>query len=352
MGGKAGKGRMVHYDLLRIFAAFSVVMLHSSARFWYEYEVTSQEWLVANTYDALFRFGVPIFVMLSGAIFLSQEYKLDIKKLYTHNILRLVSVYIVWSCIYGLLDCCSFDLSQIGWKDIVREMIFGRYHLWFLPMITGFYMLLPILRVWVQNGGKRNLLYFLTLFFVLQVLSNTLRVLWPSDELAYLLDQTKIEMACGYMGYFVLGYYITHVGIPKRYHKAIYLGVVPAGVLNVVLGNLLAIRAGEPQGEIYNSFGLFTFWIAVAIFLFFIQIMGSRDYSNGGSAVIREISMGTMGIYVMHVGMMEIMKGKGLYLTGIPGFVEIPLTAVFCFMVCLGLSSLLRRIPFVGRYIC
>lgn len=343
---------MVHYDLLRIFAAFSVVMLHSSARFWYTDELHGREWLTANSYDALFRFGVPIFVMLSGALFLSGEHELDIKKLYVHNILRLVSVYVVWSCVYGLWDCHLFELEQAGWKDIVREMMYGRYHLWFLPMIVGIYVLLPILRVWVRNAKKQDLLYFLALFLVLQVFSETLKALWGSDELAYLLSLAKVEMACGYIGYFVLGYYVVHVGIPKRYQKAVYLAAAPAAVLNVVLGNVLALRAGEPKGEIYDSFGLFTFCIALAIFLFFTQVMGRLRYTGRKAAVIKEASMGTMGVYVMHVGMMEVMQEKGLYLSGLPAWAEIPLTAVFCFTVCLGAAALLRRIPFVGRYIC
>ena len=49
------------YDLLRILAAFSVVILHISAQFWYDFDVTDFRWLTANSYDALFRFGVPVF---------------------------------------------------------------------------------------------------------------------------------------------------------------------------------------------------------------------------------------------------------------------------------------------------
>ena len=70
VSSKTDKKRLIHYDLLRIFAAFSVVMLHSAAQFWYSLDIYSTEWLIANSYDALFRFGVPIFVMISGALFL------------------------------------------------------------------------------------------------------------------------------------------------------------------------------------------------------------------------------------------------------------------------------------------
>lgn len=352
MGIKTGKGRMVHYDLLRILAAFSVVMLHSAAKFWYDIDVRSGRWIVANTYDALFRFGVPLFVMLSGALFLQEGYKLNLKRLYAHNILKLVAVFVFWSCIYGLWDCASMDWSLAGWMDVVREMVYGRYHLWFLPMLVGIYVLLPILRVWVHNAGEKNLRYFLALFFVLQILRETLKVLWPSKVLVYLLDMAEVELACGYVGYFVLGYYIVHVGIPRRYHKAVYFGAVPAALLNVALGNFLALRAGEPKGEIYDSFGLFTFWTVAALFLFFTDVMGRLHYSDRMSRAAGEVSMGTLGVYVMHVGMLELLPPMGVQDGWISVLVRIPLQAVFCFAVCLGIAALLRRIPLVGKYIC
>ena len=204
--------RKIQYDLLRILAAFSVVMLHSAAQFWYDLDVRSAEWVIANSYNAVFRFGVPIFVMISGALFLDNGYRLNLKRLYIHNILRLVILYIVWSCIYGLYDCVGHGFSSLSYKEILREMLSGRYHLWFIPMIVGIYVLLPILKSWVEHTDKKTLQYFLTLFFVLQICSETLRAFLKTDELQYILDLAKIELACGYIGYFVWGYYIVHVG--------------------------------------------------------------------------------------------------------------------------------------------
>lgn len=352
MGNKPEEKRMVHYDLLRIIAAFSVVMLHSSAQFWYSLDITSKEWMIANSYDALFRFGVPIFVMLSGALFLPKQYELSIRRLYTHNILRIVTVFVFWSAVYGLLDCAHFDFTQVGWKDIVKEMILGRYHLWFLPMIAGIYVLLPILRTWVQNAEKKNLEYFLVLFFVLQILCWTVRAVFSSDYLNYVLDLLEIDMVCGYIGYFVLGYYVTYVKIPPKYHKMIYFSVFPATILNVVIGNYLPIRDGVAEGDFYDSFGLFTFCIVLACYLFFTEVMSRIHYSEKAERLIREISKGTMGVYVMHVGLMEISEAYGIHSMMMPNIAGIPVYAILCFVICLAAASILRRIPILGKYIC
>ncbi len=352
MGNESAGKRMVHYDLLRILAAFSVVMLHSSAQFWYSLDINSKEWLIANSYDALFRFGVPVFVMLSGAVFLPKERELNIKRLYTHNILRVAAAYVFWSALYGLRDSMAFDFTQVGWKEVVKEMVMGRYHLWFLPMIAGIYAILPVLRVWVQNAERKNLEYFLLLFFVLQILSRTLRAAVSSVYLEYVLNTLQVDLVCGYVGYFVLGYYVACVGIPRKYHKIIYCCVLPAVILNVVLGNVLSLRAGTPLGEIYDSFGLFTFCIVLACFLFFTEVVGKIRFSGKAERIITEISRGTMGVYVMHVGLMEVLKPHGIHCMMLPNIVGIPIYALLCFVFCLAVASLLRRVPFVGKYIC
>ena len=132
------QNRNIQYDLLRILAAFSVVMLHSAAQYWYDLPIDGRAWKTVNAYDACFRFGVPIFVMISGAIFLDPKRELDVKRLYRHNMLRLAVIYLLWGAAYGLMDCYHYGFANLTWKDILKEMASGRYHLWYLPMLVGF----------------------------------------------------------------------------------------------------------------------------------------------------------------------------------------------------------------------
>lgn len=56
-------------DLLRIFATFVVIIDHVGAnRFWTEY---SSDW--GNIYAIFSKFGVPLFLMLSGAFILRKK---------------------------------------------------------------------------------------------------------------------------------------------------------------------------------------------------------------------------------------------------------------------------------------
>ena len=346
------QNRNIQYDLLRILAAFSVVMLHSAAQHWYDLPIDSLDWKVVNAYDACFRFGVPIFVMISGAIFLDPLRELDMRRLYRHNILRLVVIYLLWGAVYGLMDCYHYGFSSLTWKEILKEMLSGRYHLWYLPMLIGIYVLLPVLRSWVHNAQKQNLQYFLTLFVVLQVLRTTVMTFVKNGELRHLLSLGEIQMASSYLGYFVLGYYIVHIGIPQKYHKCFYLAAVPGVVLNILISNAQTARDGIPNGGIYDCFCLFTFLIVVAVFLFFAERIKTHRWSRGCAAVITEVAKGTLGIYLMHIGVIELLEPRGIHSAMVPVAAGVPLLALLAFVLCYVAAALLRRIPWVGRYIC
>lgn len=342
----------LYIDVLRIVACFSVIMLHVSAQTWYDVPVESSTFQISNSYDALFRFGVPVFVMISGALFLAPERKVDIKKLYLHNILRLAVIYVFWSCLYGLWDCRDFAVTQIGLKEVAKEMLMGRYHLWYIPMLIGIYMLLPVLKTWITNASKKNIEYFLLLFILFQILSETIHAVFTSDSVAYVLSLMKPEMVCSYIGYFVLGYYLVHIGIPEKYHRLLYAAAVLSCVLNVVLGNYLAVKAGEPTGAIYDSFGLFTALIATGLVVGAKEAFLGKRWSKKAERIIREISDATLGIYVMHVGVIEILQEYGIHSRIMPLLIGIPLLAVFYFAICFVLSAVIRRIPLVGKCIC
>ena len=346
------QNRIVNYDLLRILAAFSVVMLHSAAQFWYDLPVTGMEWKIVNAYDACFRFGVPVFVMLSGAIFLNPDRELDMKRLYRHNILRLVVIYLLWGAVYGLLDCWRFGFANLTWKQIAKEMASGRYHMWYIPMLVGIYVLLPILRSWILRADRGNIRYFLMLFVILQILRTTASCFVVNSELLHFLSLGEIQMAGSYLGYFVLGYYIAHVGIPQKYHKYFYVAAVPAALLNILISDIHTARDGSPNGAIYDSFGLFTFVIVMAIFLFFIERLKTCRWSVRSAAVITEVSKATLGIYLMHIGVIEVLQPLGIHSAMIPVAAGVPLLALLTFFLCYVFSALLRRIRLVGRYIC
>lgn len=79
--------KIIAFDRLRILAAFAVVVLHAVAPLFLD-SYPSSDWNVANVYESLVRWSVPVFFMISGALFLNKRKELNIGRLYKKNIFR------------------------------------------------------------------------------------------------------------------------------------------------------------------------------------------------------------------------------------------------------------------------
>ena len=351
MSERGVQGRQVNMDLLRILACFSVVMLHSAAQFWYDYDITEGRWLVANTYDAAFRFGVPIFVMLSGRFFLGKDGELSLKTLYFKNILRLSVIYVVWNTVYGLWDC-RYWMGAEGtvWKDYVREILYGRYHLWYLVMQIGLYMLLPVLKSWLEHCEKRNVEYFLLLFFIIQIGLNTIKILRIPGPVLQLLSQIDVELVCSYAGYFVLGYYLYRYPLRKKARCCLYaagfMGLLGAAGVSVWESTI----KGQKMSTAFDSYSLFTFLVTVALYVLFSSLQLSLE--GRGSRLLQGLAKDTLGVYLMHLLLLEFLGDRSVYAHMENYVLGIPLLALGCFIVCVPVAALLRRIPLIGKYIC
>ena len=135
--------RKYYLDILKIISCIAVIVLHTCSRDMKLVSPISNRYQVLNFFDSLTRFAVPIFVMVSGALFLNKNKKVDVKRLYTKNVLRLFSAYLFWSIVYGLFSyyCLKNYTSLISAMQSV--MLMSYFHLWFIPMMISIYLLIP-----------------------------------------------------------------------------------------------------------------------------------------------------------------------------------------------------------------
>ena len=149
-------GRNLSLDVLRIVATMAVIMLHVSSG-GLDLQPLSAEWHVSNVYRAMVCWCVPVFVMISGSLFLSPERSVNIRRLYGHNVLRIAIAYFVWAIAYIPIQAAG-GMSSSG---LLAMLVIGPYHLWFLKMIIGLYIVVPILRH--ITADRRTEEYFLCL---------------------------------------------------------------------------------------------------------------------------------------------------------------------------------------------
>lgn len=90
--------RIVYMDVLRVIACFSVIMIHSSARYVVK-DIGSFNFWVGNIFDGLARIGVPLFIMISGALMLDKNYQFSTQKIIKHIIRMIVFLFFGRFCI-------------------------------------------------------------------------------------------------------------------------------------------------------------------------------------------------------------------------------------------------------------
>ena len=139
--------RVLKYDVLRVIACFAIVLLHVSASYWSVVDIYGSEFVVMTVYNSLTRFAVPVFFMLSGLFLVSPERE-NVKV--GKRVLKIILLFYIWSAFYAFqgvaVDALTGQFSQEAWNGALQRFVFGHVHMWFLQMLAGFYILIPVAR--------------------------------------------------------------------------------------------------------------------------------------------------------------------------------------------------------------
>lgn len=220
-------------DLIRTVAIVGVILLHAANDLTVQ-QMNSFEifrWTTVDFYQSLGRMGVPLFLLLTGALLL-QPSKLNepIKVFFKKRFARIGLAFVFWGAVYFAWDFFvvhNINNQPINTSSIIQGVLTGpSYQFWYLYLLLGLYLLTPIMRVVITYANRNLLKYLLALWFlgaaVLPVfgLFTTLR-----------LDSNVFEFT-GYAGYFILGAFFLTVQM-RRSTIAILLSV---GVVLTAIG--------------------------------------------------------------------------------------------------------------------
>ncbi len=90
------KTRDISLDIIRIIATMAVVMIHCSAFLVSNFKVGTMAFFVGNVFDSVSRLAVPLFVMVSGALFLNEERTVTVKGILKKNIKNTGLLFLFW----------------------------------------------------------------------------------------------------------------------------------------------------------------------------------------------------------------------------------------------------------------
>ena len=350
--------RQYHLDYLRVFASIAIILLHVVAQDWYNFEVTSTAWYFYNMCNGATRWGVPVFVMISGALFLPRE--IPVKTLYKKYISRMAIAYIVWSAFYAIVTPISkmifTEEYQVSFVEIIGSFISGIYHLWFLPMIIGLYMCIPLIKQLIKNDNLIKYFLLLSIIFCfiktqIDLVTNNLlisNVQIIFENVTTVFKNFNVNLVVGYVSYFILGFYLNKTEISKKHRTIIYILGFAGLVLTILLNLFAAKNAGTPSEEFYDSFSLNVYLMAVAIFIWFKYNAKGTEKLN---KIIFSLSKYSFGAYLVHVFIIQSLTAVGFSSETFHPIFSVPATLIFTTVVSYLISLVLNKIPIIKKYI-
>lgn len=344
--------REVHFDLLRVFSVFCVVVLHLAARNWSTLPPESMSWVILNAFDSLVRFCVPVLVMISGVFFLDPGKEIPPAKLYGKHIARIAIAFAFWSTLYALQGVLpEIQAAGVGAVDIpglLSRIVKGHYHLWYLPMIIGVYMIAPFLRRMVED--RRLTEYFLLLWFIFGILLRTM------DEFAGMglmpeVSLIRLPLVMGYSGYFVLGHYLSAHKPGRMAERWIYVAGLAGLLATFTLTWAASRRMGKPLDLFYEYLTPNVMAQSVAVFVFFARRLSEIRYSKGFRKATELLSSCSFGVYLIHLMLLDSPVGYRVVNVFKGPLIRVPVVSVALFLVSLGVIALMRKLKFFRTYL-
>ena len=340
--------RVFYLDLVKIVSMFFVVLIHmfSFVLTTGQYSVGSNYWMFANIVDSLARPSVPLFVMVSGALFLDPNKKIETNSIWRRRIPKLVIAYIIWSMVYSVLHYLNGSISDV--RELLLFFLTGERHLWFVFMIIGLYALIPPLRCIardIQLCAYTSLI--LLAFSCLRMTSP----LFPVGTFARtVLDSWMSDLSLfpGYIGLFLLGSCLSRIRIRRMALMGALLGWISSFAFTVIATWRFSLASNYFVGTFYEFLFPGVVLSSVCLFVLFTGLEYRKDsIRDNWKKIACSIANLSLGVYFAHELFVQLIGRRFFSQSGFTLLVG----SFVVFAITLLIVVAIRKIPKLGTII-
>ena len=322
-----------YFQWLRVFAAAAVVLMHTAADGFNTGAVDSGQWIWAALWDSLVRWPVPIFMMITGALFLPRQTSL--RRVLTGYIPRMAVCFLIWSAVYAYHDR----------GDFLAKLAAGHYHLWYLPFLCGVYLAMPFLQRIVSDEKLAKGLLAVSMVIGLAVpwLAELLIFLLPgwSGIIRGLKGHLEFTFFMDCLALVLLGHHLHRQELTPKQRWCIYIGGI-LGIIATAVGTLWVSRqTGAPSTLFFDFKAPTNLCAAIAVFVF------AKYNLKKLPKIVDFLARCSFGIYLLHPLVIEILAENGLSLPA----PWTPILATAVFAIAAAAAAILGKLPLIGRYL-
>ncbi len=381
--------REIWIDFLRIVACFLVMLTHSTEPFYLGGEgsliLTSTDAVWVAVMDVFSRAAVALFVIASSYLQFPLRYSAG--EFLKRRASRILVPFILWSIVYALV----WGEPVQNLKDLLWNFNYAAGHLWFVYMLIGVYLIMPLLSPWAEKVGKKELQIYLGIWlfttlipFFRDWVGGAAPVIFgpsgiPNPAKYPLWGEASwntyglFYYVSGFIGYLLLGLYFRKFVGELSWKKTLGIAL-PAFLAGFAIGVFGFLRrVGADAGGVFpieGTVALAAIWetpwlndsLGVALMAIGWILVLRKIKSGGGfyRSVILPVSKAGYGMYLSHLlvlGAVSSWLRNALKLgtDGVLGIwttpVQILLTAVITYLIVALGCVLIQKIPKVGKWI-
>ncbi len=306
--------RVAYADVVRVIAILLVVLIHSVSPLFNTLPVNDGGFAVSVLLDGIAHAAVPLFVMVSGIFLLDENRPMSVRRAIRHYALPLVGLYFFWSVLYAAANKVAlpllFENAAVNGemlKAFGTAVLEGAYHMWYLPMMAGLYLITPILRTFVRQDSRHLVRWFLLIVFVLRfVLPTGIRLTAALIGVDFSAAYNSFELLAGweYPAYYVAGWYIANTLPEKSVRRKVYAAGVLALAMMLGFTGWMSASRGEAVKELMEQKSLFCGVYAVALF----ALVAWEGKSLKSNPLLTRLSALSFGVYIIHVEIQQLYK--------------------------------------------
>jgi surface polysaccharide O-acyltransferase-like enzyme len=299
------KKRYFGIDLIRVFACYLVIQTHAGEIYYIGDRgvlLKDEKNKYPGVLNSFARICVPLFIMISGYLLLPMktDYTTFLKKRFT----RVSIPFIVFCIAYDVFFCIKGDIDiKTMFMNIPKISInYGTElgHLWYIYMIMGIYLFIPIISPWIKTAEKDQFYYYFILWFI-SLFHVYIHYIYPEvwGE-CYWNNTSLIQSFLGNNGYAVLGAFIKiHLKNHDLYILGAILYIIGTGI--TTLGYFLRRPKAETSKDIELTWHFNTINVAMATFGMFLLLRKIECKNKIISSIFNDIALKSYGMYLIHI---------------------------------------------------
>ena len=344
------KEHEIWMDILKIVSAMMIVLIHSSGSI-YGNCFGEEKWMAALVINAIPRFAVPCFFMISGIVLLPKKYDREQVK---NKIIRVMIPLVCFSVLAILL-------RKILWGEgeVIRDILLLPFRradggMWYAYQLIWIYLSLPILTKLYQSFSYREREYFIGVTLLLPSVMNYIILLF-SLPVDLVFTSTNLYIMVQYWGLLVLGRYLyDRYAEKKMIGRSAFMMII--GVLWIIgSAYYISERKGSPMYNMFEELSLPVIFYSSGVLLFVYSLKEQFcKISEGNKRIIQEVASVSLGVYLMHSMVIWILRSftvGGITLSIDGGIIQVLVCAVCYYLISLGIACLMKRVPVIKHLV-